>query len=168
MGNVLIEFKVRRILLVCYSLLISEHICKLSSNEEPMKKTPDQQLKWELARERFHLEDPFPPPERRQEKQISSILAGILKKDETEAVSLPEIIAARWLVIVGEQLAQHTHPSHLKNGILYVHTDHPGWLTQLRRLPKAHILKKISSVPDIPEVKDIRFQLDSMIRPSQQ
>ena len=133
-----------------------------------MKQTPDQQLKWELARERFRLEDSDPPSERRPERHIGSILAGILQKDETETVSLPDTIAVRWPVIVGEQLAQHTHPSHLKNGILYVHTDHPGWLTQLRRLPKAHILKKISSVPDIPEVKDIRFQLDSMLWPSQQ
>ena len=130
-----------------------------------MKQTPDQQLKWELARERFHLEEPFPPPERRCEKYIGDILAGILRKDETDTVSLPAKIAERWPVIAGEQLAKHTRPSHLKNGILYVHADHPGWLTELRRLPKAHMLKKISSVPDIPEIKDIRFQLDSVIRP---
>ena len=156
----------RRILLVCYSLLIYEHICKLSSNEETMKQTPDQQLKWELARERFHLEDPFPPPERRTEKLIGSILAGILQKDESETESLPEIIVARWPIIVGEQLATHTYPSRLKNGILYVHADHPGWLAQLRRLPNAHMLKKLSSVQDIPEIIDIRFQLDSATRSS--
>ena len=130
-----------------------------------MKRTPDQQLKWELARERFHLEDPFPTPERRQEKIISSNLAEILQEEAPEIVSLPKIISERWPVIVGEQLAKHTCPSHLKNGILYVHADHPGWLTELRRLPKAHILKKISSVPDIPEIREVRFQLDAAIRP---
>ena len=129
-----------------------------------MKKTPDQQLKWELARERFRLADPYPPLEKRPEKRISDILDGILQKDESEAVSLPEKIAERWPVVAGEQLAQHTRPAHLKNGILYINADHPGWLTELRRLPKAHMLKKIASIPDIPEVKDIRFQLDPAVR----
>jgi hypothetical protein len=156
----------RRILFVCYSLLISDLFCKLSSTEENMKQTPEQQLKWELARERFRLESPFPPLEQRQERRISDILTGILQKDESETVSLPEKIAERWPVVAGEQLAKHTRPAHLKKGILYVHADHPGWLTELRRLPKAHMLKKISSIPDLPEIKDIRFQLDPVIRSS--
>ncbi len=130
-----------------------------------MKQTFNQLLKWKLTRERFHLEDTFPPPERRPERCISAILAGIIHKNDTETVSLPEKIAERWPAIIGEQLAKHTRPSHLKNGILYVHADHPGWLNELRRLPKAQILKRISSVPDIPEIKDIRFQLDSVIHP---
>jgi hypothetical protein len=158
-------FKARGILFVCYSLMISEPFCKLSSTKEKyMKQTPEQLLKWELARERFHLEDPFPPPERRTEKCISTILSEMFKKDEADDVSLPEKIIDRWPVIVGEQLAQHTRPSHLKKGILYIHADHPGWLAELRRLPKIHILKKLSLVPDLPEIKDIRFQLDSAIR----
>lgn len=129
-----------------------------------MKQTPDQHLKWELARERFRLDEPFPPPERRPEKRISDILTGILRKDESGTVTLPEKIAERWPVVAGEQLAKHTRPSHLKNGVLYINADHPGWLTELRRLPKTYMLKKIAAVPDIPEIKDIRFQLDPVIR----
>ena len=125
-----------------------------------MKQTPDQQLKWELARERFHLEDPFPPPERRPEKPISEILNKILRKDETEELVLPEILAERWPVIAGEQLAKHVHPSHLRKEILYLYADHPGWLAESKRLPKAQLLKKITSIKDMPNVKDLRFQLD--------
>ncbi len=129
-----------------------------------MKQTNDQSLKWELDRERFCIEDRFPPPERRPERRISDILTGLLQKDETEAVVLPEVIAERWPVIAGDQLASHVRPSHLKNGVLYLQADHPGWLAELRRLPKAGLLKKISSIPDVPEIKDIRFQLDPAIR----
>ncbi len=129
-----------------------------------MKKTPDQQLKWELARERFRLANPFPPPEQRPEKCIGDILSAILKNNETETVLLPDKITERWPVVAGEQLAKHTRPAHLKNGTLYINADHPGWLTELRRLPKAHMLKKIAAIPDIPEIKDIRFQLDPVIR----
>jgi predicted nucleic acid-binding Zn ribbon protein len=129
-----------------------------------MKQTNDQSLKWELDRERFRIEDRFPPPERHPERRISDILTGLLRKEDAEDIVLPDVIAERWPVIAGEQLASHVRPSHLKNGILYLQADHPGWLAELRRLPKAGLLKKIASIPDIPEIKDIRFQLDPAIR----
>jgi len=129
-----------------------------------MKQTNDQSLKWELDRERFRIEDRFPPPDRHPERRIGDILTSLLRKDETDIIVLPEVIAERWPVIAGEQLASHVHPSHLKNGVLYLQADHPGWLAELRRLPKTGLLKKISTIPDIPEIKDIRFQLDPAIR----
>lgn len=129
-----------------------------------MKQTNDQSLKWELDRERFRIEDRFPPPERHPERQISDILTGMLRKDETKSIVLPKVIAERWPVIAGEQLASHVHPSHLENGVLYLQADHPGWLAELRRLPKAGLLKKIASIPDVPQIKDVRFQLDPAIR----
>jgi hypothetical protein len=129
-----------------------------------MKQTSDQQLKWELARERFRIEDRFPPPERHPEKCINDILAGILKKNEPADEDLPKAITERWPVIAGVQLAQHVRPAHLRNGILYLHADHPGWLAEVRRVPRIHLLKKLGSIPGLPEIKDIRFQLDPSIR----
>ena len=131
-----------------------------------MKKPNNNQLKWELIRERFHIEDHFPPPERHPEKCIGDILAGILKieKNEPEVALMPEAITERWALIVGEQLAKHIRPSHIKNEYLYLYADHPGWLAELRRLPKAHLLKKIKSISEFQEIKDIRFQIDPAIR----
>lgn len=131
-----------------------------------MKQPNDNQLKWELTRERFHIEDRFPPPQRHPEKCIGDILSGILRieKDEAEVALLPEIITERWPVIVGDQLAKHVSPSHIKGGFLYLNADHPGWLAELRRLPKAQLLKKIAAIPELQEIKDIRFQLDPAIR----
>ena len=50
------------------------------------------------------------------------------------------------------------------NGFLYLYADHSGWLAEFRRLPKAPLLKKIRSIPNIPEVRDIRCQLSPDIR----
>lgn len=124
----------------------------------------ERQLKWELDRERFRIPDAFPPPEKHPEKSIGDILGDILRKNEEEAEPFPNILAERWPLVVGEQLSKHTRPSHLRAGMLYVHADHPGWLTELRRLPKLPLLKKLSAIPKIPEIKDIRFQLDPTIR----
>jgi predicted nucleic acid-binding Zn ribbon protein len=129
-----------------------------------MKQTNSQSLKWELDRERFRIEDRFPPPERHPERRISDILTGLLRKDEDENVVLSEVITERWPVIAGEQLASHVRPSHLENGVLYLQADHSGWLAELRRLPKAGLLKKFASIPGVPKIRDIRFQLDPAIR----
>ncbi|MCU0857841.1 MAG: hypothetical protein MUC65_05485, partial [Pontiellaceae bacterium] len=60
-----------------------------------MKPSGNQPLKWELARERFQIEDRFPPKELRPEKRIGDILTGILKTEntETEANALPVAIS---------------------------------------------------------------------------
>jgi hypothetical protein len=129
-----------------------------------MKPFDDKLLKWELTRERFQIEEKFPPSQPRQEKRISEILRGIFKTDAPEATPLPELLTERWPVIAGEQLSLHTRPAFLKNGILHLYADHPGWMNELRRLPKEHLLRKIRSVPQLPEIKDVRFQLDPDIQ----
>ncbi len=122
-----------------------------------------KQLKWERERERFRIADRFPPKPVRKEKNIGEILASVLKESPVEKV-LPNLLKERWPLVVGEQMAKHTEPAYLREKTLYVNADHPGWLTELRRLPKNHILKKISAIPEAPVVRDIRFQLDPSIR----
>lgn len=129
-----------------------------------MKPTREEKLKWERARERFRIEAPFPPRELREEQPIGTILSQILKTNEENTVAIPSVLIERWPVIAGAQIAGHTRPAHLRNGLLYVYVDHPGWLTEVRRIPKEHLLKKIDSISDIPEIKEIRFQLAPALR----
>ncbi len=118
---------------------------------------------WKLTRERFHISNPFPPRPRHPARKIGAILSEI-QGLEPATDNLPEMLEARWAIIAGEQIAQHTRPAHLRGTQLYVFADHPGWLTEIRRLPTEHLLKKIASIPGAPEVKEIRFQLDPSIR----
>jgi predicted nucleic acid-binding Zn ribbon protein len=118
---------------------------------------------WMLTRQRFQITDPQPPAPRHEERSIGSILADILQ-DEPPAESLPEILKDRWHLIVGEQIAKHTGPSSLSHGVLTIDADHPGWLAEVRRLPKPHLLKKMMSIPNIPDISDTRFRLDPVIQ----
>lgn len=129
-----------------------------------MKQPSDRQLKWELARERFRLENPYPPPAQRKEKHIRDILPELLDKNGSETAALPEALRDRWPAIAGEQFAQHVRPAHLQSGILYLYADHPGWLAEAKRIPKSRLLKNIRCIKDPPEIKDIRIQLDPLIR----
>lgn len=94
---------------------------------------------------------------------MGTILSDILQS-EPSAEPLPQALLDRWPLIAGAQVASHTTPARLRNKVLYVYANHPGWLTEVRRLPKAHLLRKIASIPGVKEISDIRFQLDPDLR----
>ena len=128
-----------------------------------MRNSNRKSAHWQLMRERFHILNRFPPASRRDERAIGSILSDILGAEQVDE-SLPNVVTERWTILAGSQLAKHTKPARLSGGVLTVYADHPGWLTEIRRLPKAHLLKKLSAIPDVPDVSDIRYQLDPELR----
>jgi len=120
---------------------------------------------WNLTRARFHIADRYPPKPLRKEKEIEAILSNIMGEEKQAAASeLPEELLSRWSIVTGEQIAKHTQPAYLKSGVLTVYTDHPGWLAEVRRLPQAHLLKKLASIPSLPAIHAIRFQLDPTVK----
>lgn len=128
-----------------------------------MANQKQESLHWLLTRQRFHIMDQRPPIKSRDEREIGSILSDILKL-EPSAEQLPEAIVERWPLIAGKQIAEHTTPSGIRNGVLTIDADHPGWLAEIQRLPNDRLLKKILSVQGIPKITDLRFRLDPSIR----
>ncbi len=118
---------------------------------------------WLLTRQRFHIADRYPPAVPRKEREIGAILSDVLK-EKPSTDECPEAIKERWPLIAGDQIARHTTPSAWRNGVLTVDADHPGWLAEIRRLPKERLLKKIQSIQNIPDITDLRFRLDPAIR----
>ena len=51
---------------------------------------------------------------------------------------------ASWKFLVGDQLAAHSHIADIKNGVLLVEAEHPGWI-QLLQLRQTAILDGIAS-----------------------
>jgi len=128
-----------------------------------MKPKKNKLADWQLSRERFHFPSPFPPRPKRPEKTIGAILSEI-QGEKTDSFALPNRLGNRWAIIAGEQIARHTYPAFLKGTQLIVYADHPGWLAEIRRVPARNLLKKIMTIRGIPEIKEIRFQLDPAIR----
>lgn len=129
-----------------------------------MNPAQKKQAEWQVMRERLHIADSAPPRPQRAERDISAILPDILKSEKPEEIYLPEAVSNHWKLIAGTQIAEHSAPEKLRGGVLTVYVDHPGWLTEIRRLPKKNLLKKIASIPGVPPVEDIRFQLDPNLR----
>lgn len=134
-----------------------------NSKNYDMKSKNHKLREWQLTRERFCISSRFPPRSKRPERNIGAILAEI-QEEKPDFSPLPELLKSRWAIIAGEQIAKHTYPVTLRGRQLIVYADHPGWLTEIRRLPTQHLLKKISKVPELPEIREIRFQLDPNIR----
>lgn len=58
----------------------------------------------------------------------------------------------------GDRLAEYTHPVDLKNGILLVESDHPGW-TQLLQLNEKFIITGLNrAVPDL-KITSLAYRL---------
>lgn len=123
-----------------------------------MKKRKKELENWMLTRQRFHILDPLPPPKERKARPLHEILDELLKKERPEE-SIPSQVVEYWNIAVGEQIAQRTVPTAIKQKILYVDVDHPGWLSEARRLPKRTVLKKLNTVSNLPPIRDIRFRL---------
>lgn len=128
-----------------------------------MSSKKNKQTAWQLTRERFQIATHRPPKPFRAERGIGDILSDIQQETAAQP-KIPPALIERWPLIVGQQIAKHTYPAVLRGGLLYVYADHTGWLSEVRRVPKNHLLKKISSIQGIQPIKQIRFQLDPDIR----
>lgn len=129
-----------------------------------MKPSKEKALRWQRTRERLRIADPFPPKPKHPPKSIGEILTAMQDQEETGPAPAPQVLEERWPLITGPMVAKHTRPVHIFRHILSVYVDHPGWLTEVRRLPKKHLLKKIEAVPGVHGIKEIRFQLDPDLR----
>lgn len=66
-----------------------------------------------------------------------------------------------WRQVVGAQVAQHTEPARLANGILTIRVDSPVWNTQLHHL-KPELLEKLQNRLPPGTLRDIRFRHGSL------
>jgi hypothetical protein len=66
-----------------------------------------------------------------------------------------------WTQAVGAQVAQHSEPARLANGLLTVRVDSPVWNSQLHHL-KEELLAKLQALLPPDTVRDLRFRQASL------
>ena len=64
-----------------------------------------------------------------------------------------------WPDIVGKDIARHAQPVSLRNKLLIVAVDHPGWLQELSRYHKTLLLQKVRARIGQSAVRDIVFRI---------
>jgi predicted nucleic acid-binding Zn ribbon protein len=65
-------------------------------------------------------------------------------------------LAARWEEVVGPQLASHTSPVWLRDGVLSVSVDHPTWAAEVRLLSAGVVNRAREVVGDVVSAVSVR------------
>jgi predicted nucleic acid-binding Zn ribbon protein len=111
-----------------------------------------------LERERLRLTDTEPPPPE-PDLSLRPAITGLFKKLDTQAGSAICQIQAKWELIAGEKVANHSRPGQLAGDVLYVYVDSSAWLDEITRFHSNDILGKIKKEFGSGTVKKIRFQV---------
>jgi len=91
-------------------------------------------------------------------QSLRSILEKTLKTLDIDVPLKTYSIVGAWNEIVGESVAEHSHPRSIRNQILFIDVAHPTWMQQLQFL-KPTLLEKVNAFLGKPLIKDIRFKL---------
>lgn len=71
-----------------------------------------------------------------------------------------------WDDTVGKEIATQAQPSHIRGNVLWVAVTEPVWMQQLH-LQKILLLEKINDRLGKDKLSDIRFKLDTALKPAQ-
>lgn len=88
----------------------------------------------------------------------ASLAKAMLGLGLASRVQEAEVIGA-WAEIVGPFLAANSHPSRLRDGVLYVNVLQPTVHFELERVWKKDIIQKLKKRLGATVVKDVKFRL---------
>lgn len=97
-------------------------------------------------------------------ESISRILDRIINQYGMQASMLEHKLSRWWSEIVGEKIAGHTMPSHIKYRKLCVLVDSSAWMQELTFL-KDRIIEQINKITGNKLINDIYFRI-AQIEPS--
>jgi len=83
-------------------------------------------------------------------RKASDLLASILPAESLDKTNMWSEFFKSWKFIAGERFCVHAKPFDVRNGIVIVEADHPGWI-QLMQFEQSRMLKKFQD--NFPELK---------------
>jgi predicted nucleic acid-binding Zn ribbon protein len=92
----------------------------------------------------------------RQPRRVGESLDRITRTLGTPRAQVLATVFSSWEELVGPDIAAHTQPRSLRDGVLVIAADQPAWVTQLRFLA-ADLLARIQAATDGADVREIRL-----------
>lgn len=77
---------------------------------------------------------PLPGAGRGEPRPVGDSLDSLARRLGVPSADALGTVFSRWDDIVGPAIADHAKPVALRDGVLHVQVDEPGWATQLRFL----------------------------------
>jgi predicted nucleic acid-binding Zn ribbon protein len=94
---------------------------------------------------------------------VASILDGLAHRLGLEYKLLECRLRREWTALVGEQIAAHTRPEHIRFKKLLIHVRHSVWLQQLTFLKPA-LLEKVNSAAGDQLVSEIVLRIGEVAK----
>jgi predicted nucleic acid-binding Zn ribbon protein len=91
-------------------------------------------------------------------KKIGDLLKEYMRERGWLAANPYQPLFEQWAKVAGESLARHTRLVDVRNGILLVDVDHPGWL-QILQLRRTALLEGARGVAPMANIDGIRGRL---------
>lgn len=90
-------------------------------------------------------------------RDVGEALRQLLKNYNLETTVEGSIFSS-WKEISGEEVSGHSKVKDIRNSVLYVEVDHPGWM-QMMQFKKKKILTAVRKKYPELGIKDVRFYL---------
>ena len=91
-------------------------------------------------------------------KKAADILRNILGEQEARQAGEWSAFFKGWQALAGDDIAAHSSVKDVKQGVVIVEVDHPGWL-QMLQMKKGTILRNMKRRYPELDIKDIRIFL---------
>jgi len=86
---------------------------------------------------------PLPDPDGVPPRRLAESLDRVARSMGAGSSAALSSLFVDWEAMVGPQIAAHVRPRSLRDGVLVVVADQPGWATQLRYL-EADLLSRLA------------------------
>jgi predicted nucleic acid-binding Zn ribbon protein len=124
---------------------------------EQARNNKPQRDRWDIDKVRFHLDKP--PAPHREIRGLDEILKDVVDALEQPVQENILVLRKAWPELVGTQIAQHSEPGFIKDFMLHVFVDHPGWMPELERI-KGILLQKLQSRYGNMRIRRLNFILE--------
>jgi predicted nucleic acid-binding Zn ribbon protein len=91
-------------------------------------------------------------------ERLSQILDRFLEERDIKKKIYEKEIILNWKNYVGNLISTHIFPKNIRNGVLYVYSDHPTWSENFINL-FPEIKKKINDSFGLEIIKDLKVYL---------
>ncbi len=82
----------------------------------------------------------------------------VLKHLNAPKADVVESVFSDWERLVGEVIAEHTTPTKIERGVLYLEVDNPAWASEMEWMSE-ELLRRISAMANTVEITAIRVQV---------